>query len=155
MAANGFWEKYRDPRWQKKRLQIMQRAGFKCETCGQEKTLNVHHGYYSRDMDPWDYPDDTLWCLCEDCHDIAGSRKHDCHIELARINPAFMEVVFLLIREFRSYAFLLDDEDIQNKLQLAENLGLDDGLMVILADDWSPEAARLLAVRGKLEAQAE
>ncbi len=101
-AKNEFWEKYRDPRWQAKRLRIMERAGFKCEMCGdKEKTLNIHHGYYTRDTDPWDYWDDTLWCLCDLCHEQAGSIKHDCHIELARINPVVMGIAFRMIYELR------------------------------------------------------
>lgn len=63
-------EKLRDPRWQKKRLEIFNRDGFQCAACGKnDRTLTVHHIVYAR-RDPWDYPD---WCyqtLCEDCHEI-------------------------------------------------------------------------------------
>lgn len=65
-------EKLKDPRWQKKRLEIMQRDEFACRNCGEDKdTLNVHHGYYERGLDPWEYPDDTLHTLCEKCHQEA------------------------------------------------------------------------------------
>jgi hypothetical protein len=71
-----FWEKYKDPRWQRKRLEVMERAGFKCQHCeGTSKTLNVHHTYYERGADPWDYPDDALKCLCEDCHEATETAK--------------------------------------------------------------------------------
>lgn len=30
--------------------------------------LNVHHNYYTRGKKPWEYPDDALVTLCEDCH---------------------------------------------------------------------------------------
>lgn len=30
--------------------------------------LNVHHKIYYRNRDLWDYPDDSLVTLCEDCH---------------------------------------------------------------------------------------
>ena len=30
--------------------------------------LNVHHSYYIRGKKPWEYPDDALVTLCEDCH---------------------------------------------------------------------------------------
>jgi len=69
MARKTYYEKLKDPRWQKKRLEVMKAASFKCQVCGAEdKTLNVHHGYYSRSLEPWEYPDNTLWCLCEECH---------------------------------------------------------------------------------------
>ena len=30
--------------------------------------LNVHHKQYRVDRLPWQYPDDALITLCEDCH---------------------------------------------------------------------------------------
>jgi hypothetical protein len=63
-------EKLRDPRWQQKRLKIMERDGFRCLECGGDKdTLNVHHGCYVPGRDPWDYDDDLLHTLCERCHE--------------------------------------------------------------------------------------
>lgn len=58
-----------DPRWQKKRLEIMQRDGFKCVHCwGAENTLHVHHAYYVKGRKCWDYPDFALQTTCDDCH---------------------------------------------------------------------------------------
>lgn len=66
---NDFFELYRHPLWQEKRLRIMERDGFKCEECGSaEKTLNVHHKYYVKNAKPWEYPDTAFRTLCEDCH---------------------------------------------------------------------------------------
>jgi hypothetical protein len=62
-------EKLRDPRWQKKRLEIMERDQFACCHCGdKEKTLNVHHRYYLKGKSPWDYDNDALLTVCEECH---------------------------------------------------------------------------------------
>jgi hypothetical protein len=62
-------EKLRDPRWQKKRLEIMQRDCFACRNCrDKESTLNVHHQWYKRGAEPWDYDADSLVTLCESCH---------------------------------------------------------------------------------------
>lgn len=70
MAEYKSWaERCKDPRWQKLRLQVMERDGFKCRFCrSKEKTLNVHHKWYERGQDPWEYSTDTLLTLCEDCH---------------------------------------------------------------------------------------
>jgi len=70
-------ERLRDPRWQRRRLEIMQRAGFICEECVAQdhRTLNVHHKVYRRGAMPWEYTDDELECLCEDCH-----RKRHAHV---------------------------------------------------------------------------
>jgi Mg2+ and Co2+ transporter CorA len=84
-------EKLKDPRWQKKRLEIMSRDKFTCRSCGDSsKTLNVHHCYYTKGAMPWDYPDSALVTYCERCHKIiewrishmnreihgGGSRQH-------------------------------------------------------------------------------
>lgn len=75
MASNSeFWELYKHPLWQRKRLEIMQRDGFKCKCCGTEgETLNVHHAYYVRGASPWEYPDVSFTTLCDECHKL----KHD------------------------------------------------------------------------------
>lgn len=65
-------EQLKDPRWQRKRLEVLQRNCFSCFECGaKDKTLHVHHGYYERGLAPWEYPDNSLHCLCEDCHERA------------------------------------------------------------------------------------
>lgn len=70
MTESKYSEKLKDPRWQKKRLEIFQRDEWKCQLCGDtESTLVVHHRDYLRGKDPWDYPDLLLVTLCEDCHE--------------------------------------------------------------------------------------
>ena len=65
----SYYELLKDPRWQRKRLEVMQRDGFECTWCGdKEKTLNVHHVRYRRGKKPWEYDPDDLTTLCEDCH---------------------------------------------------------------------------------------
>lgn len=63
---------YRDSRWQKLRLEVMDRDGWVCSSCekgdGDGVTLNVHHAYYEAGKAPWEYDSDTLTTLCEDCH---------------------------------------------------------------------------------------
>jgi hypothetical protein len=61
----------RDRRWQKKRLKIMERDGWRCVRChdtDNESMLQVHHKEYIRGRDPWDYADDMLETLCSNCH---------------------------------------------------------------------------------------
>lgn len=62
-------EQLRDPRWQRRRLDILQRANFSCEYCGRaDLPLHVHHGLYHKGHAPWQYADDELKSLCEECH---------------------------------------------------------------------------------------
>ena len=59
----------KDPRWQKRRLEIMQRADFACEYCGDKtRTLHVHHLRYTKGASPWEYEEKDLKCVCEICH---------------------------------------------------------------------------------------
>jgi len=61
-------EKLKDPRWQKKRLEIMEKDNFKCRDCGDsQNTLSVHHCHYEKG-DPWDTDSEFLMTLCDDCH---------------------------------------------------------------------------------------
>jgi hypothetical protein len=83
-----YWQKLQDPRWQKKRLEIMNRAGFKCETCNDDKaTLHVHHGYYEKGLELWEYDNATLWCLCAGCHQMTQDAMRDAQYELAKFKP--------------------------------------------------------------------
>ena len=62
-----YQEKLKDPRWQRRRLEIFQRDHWKCIECGNDQlTLHVHHEEYGGD--PWEAPDDKLKTLCEFCH---------------------------------------------------------------------------------------
>lgn len=62
-------EKLRDPCWQKKRLEILERDNWSCQYCNRkDMMLIVHHKTYSKSLEPWEYPDDMLITLCEDCH---------------------------------------------------------------------------------------
>lgn len=75
----------RDPRWQKKRLEIMQRDEFTCQACfNSQNTLNVHHCYYEKGLMPWDYPDESLVTLCEECHEYETENALDCKKLLSR-----------------------------------------------------------------------
>jgi hypothetical protein len=63
----------RHPKWQKRRLEIMERDGFRCFACGDDKnTLTVHHKRYNGL--PWNSWDDDLQTLCQPCHSALG--KH-------------------------------------------------------------------------------
>ena len=60
-------QKLRDPKWQKKRLEILNRDKFTCRLCSDTKTtLHVHHLKYKGN--PWDVNNEDLVALCEHCH---------------------------------------------------------------------------------------
>lgn len=74
--AKEYWEKLKDPRWQKKRLEVLQRADFSCEACGdKESTLHVHHNEYFKGKEPWEYDKYQLSVLCDSCHEFKHSKQ--------------------------------------------------------------------------------
>ena len=71
-------ERLLDPRWQKKRLEIFERDGFTCVCCGdKEMTLHVHHLYYCKGREPWEYPNFALSTYCKSCHANAEEECRD------------------------------------------------------------------------------
>lgn len=71
-----YFEKLKDPRWQRKRLEIMERDRFACRHCkSTEDTLNVHHRVYKKGKQPWECEDHLLITLCEDCHQEAEDAR--------------------------------------------------------------------------------
>lgn len=59
----------RDPRWQKRRLQIFEHDDWRCQQCGAtERELQVHHRWYQRGAAPWESPEEALLTLCVSCH---------------------------------------------------------------------------------------
>lgn len=76
----SYSDKLKDPRWQKKRLEILQRDEWKCRVCGgKDKSLHIHHCIYSKE--PWDAPNWSLISLCEECH----SMRQECENEVKRM----------------------------------------------------------------------
>jgi predicted translin family RNA/ssDNA-binding protein len=68
--TSAFWQAYKDPRWQQRRLEVMQRFGFSCAVClSSEKELHVHHKHYVTGRKPWEYEDHELLCVCKFCHE--------------------------------------------------------------------------------------
>lgn len=73
--SSKYSESLNDPRWQRKRLEIMRRDDFKCVACGDDKSeLHVHHATY--DGMPWETADENLQTLCRKCHDALPKHPH-------------------------------------------------------------------------------
>lgn len=72
-TESPYAKKLRDPRWQKKRLELFRAASFRCECCGKDnEELCVHHVNYLKGRDPWDYPDENFQVLAKSCHEHRG-----------------------------------------------------------------------------------
>lgn len=98
--SKSYSEKLKDPRWQRKRLEVMQKNGFKCQSCDSStKTLHVHHKRY-RKVDPWDYHFEELFCLCEDCHNSIHGLIERIEKWLPDLFPRHLEQILKLCESF-------------------------------------------------------
>jgi hypothetical protein len=81
MSSQSYSSLLRDARWQRKRLEIMERDDFTCKGCGasdkdEGTTLNVHHAYYVKGKKPWEYDNSSLSTRCCKCHKIAHEKQN-------------------------------------------------------------------------------
>jgi hypothetical protein len=114
-VRSSYSELLRHPNWQRKRLEVMERAQFQCEACGDNSTtLNVHHSYYEKGAMPWDYPLDSLHCYCQPCH----QENHDWASQISRhvggmnkADAAFVLGVCVAIKAVRNRDLVLNLED--------------------------------------------
>ena len=75
-----FKNKRQPQEWKSKRGYILKRDNYKCQWCGKQEQLQVHHKYYSKypnnvKVQPWNYPNDALITLCNECHQKAHKKK--------------------------------------------------------------------------------
>ena len=84
--SSAYAQKLKDPRWQRKRLEILDRDEYACQICGDtEETLHVHHKKYVWGNDPWDYDDDVFVTLCEECHGEVSTSKKESEAHLLNV----------------------------------------------------------------------
>jgi len=97
MAKKTYAEKLKDPRWQKKRLEVLSDAEFQCELCGDtESTLHVHHKQYIKGHDVWEYERQQLACLCESCHE----NQHDLDVRFQDCYQGFLLMALAVKMKF-------------------------------------------------------
>lgn len=67
-VGGDYAKKLKDPRWQKKRLQILERDNWTCRDTGKtDEELQVHHCWYAKGT-PWETPDEYLITLSKSAH---------------------------------------------------------------------------------------
>lgn len=68
----SYFEKLRDPRWQRRKNEKLIAANYCCEFCGDDRSnLQVHHRWYLKNREPWEYTNEQLEVLCEKHHEMA------------------------------------------------------------------------------------
>jgi hypothetical protein len=86
----NYKEQYLNPKWQKKRLEILQRDNFKCQMCGSEdRTLHIHHFMYEKGKMIWEYDDSNFISICEQCHDTEHEEKDQLYESFIDLKKSF------------------------------------------------------------------
>lgn len=114
-------EQIQSPKWQKKRLEILNLRGFKCEECGnEEQQLHVHHRAYIKNRKAWEYDNDIYQVLCSNCHEKVHQKKV---VEVRENIPDIYRQILKLIDDWQSI-----DPDIANNLKfILQDLLPEDG----------------------------
>ena len=118
----------RDRRWQKRRLEILQRDEFTCQNCASENDavqLHVHHKAYLPQTPPWQYPDELLVTLCEECHRAETATKQQNEILWAAIsgsmaNARSVNGLLALLVELRDKRTDMDEDYCKSRLGEAD-----------------------------------
>lgn len=99
-------QKLRDGRWQKKRLEIFSRDGFRCVVCGESNNIQAHHNWYLGQKEPWEYQNSQLVTLCNCHHEEITKVQEQIKLVLSELKPAQMDVALELLRK----TFILNAE---------------------------------------------
>ena len=76
MGKMSYSEQLKRPEWQKKRLEVLNAADWKCQCCeADDSMLHVHHKRYVKGRMAWEYAVGDLESLCESCHSEAHETK--------------------------------------------------------------------------------
>lgn len=110
MAKPSYSELLKDPRWQRRRLEILNRASFACEACGCDtRTLHVHHRVYRKGALPWEYADRELIALCEECHEKEHQVRTRLAAALAELDVDGLEEVLGYAKSRRAVSEVFND----------------------------------------------
>jgi hypothetical protein len=110
--SKSYSELLLDPRWQKKRLEVLERAGWACNDCSDaETTLHVHHVYYTKGKKPWEYPDSALIALCATCHERVTRYTDQIIKEIGRApSSVVMSAVILGVVRVLTHSMIKGDQ---------------------------------------------
>ena len=109
-----YQDQIKSPKWQKKRLQVLESSKFKCDECqNTEKQLHVHHTHYRKGAKIWEYDNIELRCLCDTCHSLTHSIQNEILNSLG-----MMEIVASL--DYKNQVLGYIDGLINNAVRVAE-----------------------------------
>lgn len=88
MEYKPYWKKLKNTRWQKKRLELLNAADFKCQSpfCFNDENaeLHIHHRIYIKGKQPWEYEPWAYIVVCDKCHECYQNSMQAAAIILAK-----------------------------------------------------------------------
>jgi hypothetical protein len=108
------------PNWQRRRLEMLNAADWKCAICADAETqLHVHHRQYFKGRMAWEYEDHELAVLCENCHELEHAEDTNLKRLLSLVpigqNPLFLATAVLAG---------LFGTDVETVAEFAESIGV-------------------------------
>jgi len=90
---SNYYDLLKDDRWLNKREEILIRDNYKCVSCNNKaddlpaigNKLHVHHIVYKKGLKPWEYDDDDLITLCDECHKYITEKINSCIVIIRRM----------------------------------------------------------------------
>lgn len=55
--------------------------------------MHVHHSFYRKGVEPWDYPNDTYQVLCTECHEQAEGVKQQFEEYVFTLPPEYQDTI--------------------------------------------------------------
>lgn len=94
----------------------MERDNYTCKCCGAYNCeINVHHTNYIPYRMAWEYPNETLVCLCNDCHSELHRKMKNKKIDRYRIGDLYSYIH----SDFENYGFIYDMDFLRNIIHFA------------------------------------
>ena len=82
----SYTEQLKNPAWQRKRLEILERDSFTCQLCSDTETeLHIHHKFYEKGKKAWQYENSNFMTVCKVCHKTTEFYKGSGYIPIISV----------------------------------------------------------------------
>lgn len=95
LRSTGYDSKLSSPEWQAFARRVRRERGNACEMCKRGHVVTqVHHWFYERNREPWEYRTDEVVVLCHGCHkEIHEHLKQFRKFVFIHLNPQVFKIL--------------------------------------------------------------
>jgi len=95
---------FQDQRWLDKREELLRRANYICEYCGEyDVDAQVHICYYPRGKRLWEFPEDAYKCYCPQHRTERQNAEDALRVVLAKFVTDDLDRIHLAIKELSDF----------------------------------------------------